>query len=345
MASVVPVQNVYYLLCYAWNRLEQTGLADVAAAGVTELADLFARVLISGVHRLSRRGLERGYEPHDDELPAIRGRIDLLGTHSRFLDRHGRASCHFDELTTDTPQNRVVKAAMRTLARVGSIDSGHRAQLRRLVRQLQGIGDVPLSRELFRSVRLHANNRHYAFLVDVARLIFHCAIPDERGGPYRFRDFTRERQQMARLFEAFIFNFLRVERPDLSVSREVLSWDASSTDDPELSYLPDMRTDVMVRTDERTVVIDAKYYAETFQQYYDRRTLHSANLYQLVSYLRNMERRGGTDATAEGILVYPVTSEPLDNSYLVQGHKVRVYTLNLAQHWRGIERELKGLVA
>ena len=94
-------------------------------------------------------------------------------------------------------------------------------------------------------------------------------------------------------------------------------------------YLLEMRTDVTVRQTGRTVVIDAKYYEETLQRYYDRRSIHSANLDQLVSYLKNLEHRGGPDATAEGMLVYPVTSQPLDVTYRIQGHKLRVYTLDL----------------
>lgn len=344
MPSAIPIRNVYYLLCYAWNRLEQKDFVDIATAGVTELADLFARVLITGVHRLCRRGLERGYQEQDAEIPGIRGRIDLRMTYARMLQRHGRAQCRFDELSNDTPQNRVVKAALQTLAAVGTLSPDHRGQLQRLSRQLTGVAALPLSRDLLRRVELHANNRHYRFLIDVARLVYQCAVPDEQAGGYRFRDFVRERKEMARLFEAFIFNFLKLERADLKVGREILAWDAMSDDDPDLSLLPDMRTDVTVRQQGRTVVIDAKYYEQTFQQYYDRKALHSANLYQLVAYLRNMERNPGQDEVAEGVLLYPVTSEPVDLTYTVLGHKLRVRTLDLAQEWSCIEADLKALV-
>lgn len=344
MSSAIPIRNVYYLLCYAWNCLTERKFADVATAGATDLADLFARVLISGVHRLRRRGFERGYEERHEEVPAIRGRIQIFETASRFLDRHARASCVFDELTIDTPQNRVVKAAIRILADVGDLDRDNRAELKRLLREVYEIGDFPLNRSLFRAVRLHANNRHYAFLIHVARLILEFAIPDEKTGQYRFRDFTRERGEMARLFEAFVFNFLQVERPDLNISRDRLQWDASSLTDPELDYLPSMLTDVSARGPGRTVIMDAKYYEQTLQEHYDRKSIHSEHLYQLVSYLRNLEAAGGQDASAEGMLVYPVTGEPLDLTYQIQGHKVRVYTLDLGKDWMAIEKDMKALV-
>jgi 5-methylcytosine-specific restriction enzyme subunit McrC len=224
------------------------------------------------------------------------------------------------------------------------VNTQHREQVRRLARQLQGVTLLPLSRELLGAVHLHANNRHYGFLMDLARLIAQCAIPDEAGGDLRFRNFLRDRQQMARLFEAFVFNFLRIERGDLTVRREVLAWDASSASDPELRFLPDMRTDVTARSGNKTVVIDAKYYEQTFTSYYDKRAIHGQHLYQLSAYLRNMEAREGPDAEAEGILLYPVVADDVDLEYRLLGHKLRIRTLNLDQDWQAIDRDLRTLL-
>jgi 5-methylcytosine-specific restriction enzyme subunit McrC len=42
----IPIQNIYYLLCYAWNKLEERDIVDVKGIETTELCDLFAKVLI-----------------------------------------------------------------------------------------------------------------------------------------------------------------------------------------------------------------------------------------------------------------------------------------------------------
>jgi 5-methylcytosine-specific restriction enzyme subunit McrC len=307
-------------------------LVDVATSGVTELVDLFARIMTSGVSRLRRRGFERGYEEIEDQMPGVRGRIRIFETISHFQDRHGRATCAFDELTIDTPQNRVVKAAMRVLCAVDEISPKNRGTLRRLIKELSEVTDCP--------VKLHANNRHYRFLVDVAALIRDCVIPDETSGKYRFRDFSRDGPEMARLFESFLRNFLRIERPELSVASEELDWIATSQDDPELEFLPGMRTDITVRSSDRTLVIDAKFYGETLQTHYGKQSVHSGHLYQLVSYLRNMEGRSEPDKSAEGMLLYPVTSNSVNVGYVIQGHKVRVRTVDLSKDWREIESDL-----
>src|SRR5689334_4123821 len=59
--SPIPIQNIYYLLCYAWNRLDEKDIVDVSSLMSTQLVDLFAKVLISGTHHLVRRGFDRGY--------------------------------------------------------------------------------------------------------------------------------------------------------------------------------------------------------------------------------------------------------------------------------------------
>jgi 5-methylcytosine-specific restriction enzyme subunit McrC len=45
----IPVRNLYYLLCYAWDRLEEGDVVAAEQEGATELVDLFARVLEGGV--------------------------------------------------------------------------------------------------------------------------------------------------------------------------------------------------------------------------------------------------------------------------------------------------------
>src|SRR5688572_18297637 len=98
MTSPIPIRNIYYLLCYAWDRLEEGGLVDISELDSTELADLFAMVLLNGTHHLVRRGLDQGYVAQQADLRGVRGRIDIGITARRLMAPHGRTYCHFDEL-------------------------------------------------------------------------------------------------------------------------------------------------------------------------------------------------------------------------------------------------------
>jgi 5-methylcytosine-specific restriction enzyme subunit McrC len=64
----------------------------------------------------------------------------------------------------------------------------------------------------------------------------------------------------------------------------------------------------------------------------------------MFAYLKNY--LGQEQApTVDAVLVYPLTDRPLDLSYTFHGHGLRVYTIDLNQHWRLIRRDLLALVA
>lgn len=345
MAEPIPIRNIYYLLCYAWNRLDEGAIVDVSGVDTTELADLFATVLIGGIHHLTRRGLDQGYERHQEELSSIRGRIQVARTARRMLVHHGKADCAFYELTVNTLPNRILKSTLRYLAGVEGLDGKLRNQLIALHRNLRGINYEPLTRQLFRKVQLHSNNRFYKFLLNICEMVCESWLVDERTGHYKFRDFIRDDKRMAYLFEEFIRNFYRSERPDLDARKEIIYWQAESQTDPSLKLLPTMETDISVRSLDKTLIIDAKYYSQTLSSYYDTRSIHSANLYQIFAYLKNIEARGGNDAKAEGMLLYPVVDRSIREEYEMHGHKVRICTINLSKDWRDIKSDLLALVA
>ena len=108
--------------------------------------------------------------------------------------------------------------------------------------------------------------------------------------------------------------------------------------------LPDMTTDISLRSVNRTIVIDTKYYESSLQTYREKQSIHSEHLYQIFAYLKNLEVRGGPDKYAEGILLYPTVSQTLDLHYTIQGHTIRVCTIDLSQNWQSIRRHLLRLL-
>ena len=344
MAGVIPIRNIYFLLCYAWDRLAEGNLVDVSALDSTELADLFATVLLNGTHHVIRRGMDQGYQVFEGELASIRGRVDVAASARKMLLAHGRACCVYDELNVNTLPNRILKATLRHLANLPSLDESLRKKLWVLVRSLGDIEDIHLTKLAFRQIQLNGNKRFYRFLLNVCELVQGAWLVDEATGSYRFRDFLRDERQMARLFENFIFHFYRIERSEMTATRERIYWTALSEEDPDLQLLPTMLTDVVLRDNQRTIVIDAKYYKETLQTHYERETVHSPHLYQLFAYLKNLEPQGGADAQAEGILLYPVVDRNVRLSYQMPGHMLRVRTVNLSRPWQEIHNELLQIV-
>ena len=176
----IPIANIYYLLCYAWDALEEKDtLAEVDSSQLPELVDLFARVLVSGTRRLLRRGLDRGYLPHEGHISGVRGKLVVTETLCRDLLSRGRAACVWDDLEYNTLPNQILKTTLELLYRDAAIEEASRADIHDLLRWLSPVQSLQLRSEHFRRIQLHRNNRIYAFLLHVCEFIHEQWLPEE----------------------------------------------------------------------------------------------------------------------------------------------------------------------
>ena len=107
--------------------------------------------------------------------------------------------------------------------------------------------------------------------------------------------------------------------------------------------LPVMQTDIMLTKDEKTLIIDAKYYAHTTQRQYDKNTLHSGNLYQIFTYVKNKEAELAEQPhKVAGMLLYARTDEEIypEKEYRMSGNQIGVRTLNLDGDFDMIKSQL-----
>lgn len=339
----IPIRNIYFLLCYAWDMLEEAELIDASQDDCESAAELFGRVLESGVTYLLKRGLDRGYVTESLDTPSLRGKLDLTTTLKRNLLRRMQVHCLVDSLTYDVPQNQIIKATLGKLVRCENLDRSLRDRLLRLYRRLHDVAEVPLSPKLFSSVTLHRNNAFYGFVLQVCRLIYEARLVDERPGAWRFRDFLREDAAMARLFERFVFNFFKREQTQFAVRREQIKWAGAIGEPGVLSYLPTMNTDISLTSAERKIIVDTKYYRETLQTNFGKQSIRSENLYQLYAYLTNSAQAGSSSTPLEGILLYPTVGQDVDLDFRLQEIRIRVLTVDLSSEWPSIHARLSSL--
>ena len=104
----IPIQNVYFLLCYAWDKLEEKERVDVDPAGLTELVDLFSRVLIRGTNHLLKRGFDRSYVADEAWTGCLRGKV-LFDAVAKSGAATATLPCEFDELSLRRPAQSAAK--------------------------------------------------------------------------------------------------------------------------------------------------------------------------------------------------------------------------------------------
>jgi 5-methylcytosine-specific restriction enzyme subunit McrC len=344
-AATIPIANIYYLLLYAWDKLDEAGVADVTTEEHHELVDLLAKVLIGGTNDILRRGIDRGYVTHEETIPAIRGRLLLTATLQRNLLETARTHCAFDEFSADILHNQILKATLRILAGVEQLDRDLREQAGDLERRFGQISDIRLTGSHFRRVQLHRNNAHYDLLLKISGFLFDNILVDERTGHSRFRDFDRDMHKMRLLFEAFARNFFIRHFPELKVSNPVIDWFGIDRADASSSTLPKMKTDIVIRSETQVLIIDTKFTPKAFASRFesDKAKSQSDHLYQVFAYLRNygLHHPG---VTVSGMLLYPVIEERFNHRYELHEHPIEIASIDLRSEWHGIEREMMNLV-
>jgi 5-methylcytosine-specific restriction enzyme subunit McrC len=329
------------MLCYAWDRLDEADALSVGVDGKTEILDLLASVLVNGLKRCLRDGIDKGYVDYQEELRGIRGRLALQESIQRISFIRGAAVCNVDNFTTDILSNQLIKSTIFRLTRVEGLDKAFRGELRDLIKRMQGVSILSqVQRRDFRRVPLHGNNRLYRFLLNVCELIFDSSLVEKGDGTYVFKNFVEDEYKMRSLFQRFVQNFLRHHQHIYQVSVDRFSWDFDIGLGQFNHLVPQMETDVTLKSSGKVIVIDTKYSKDTLQGRFDKKTLRSEHLYQLFSYLKNLEARGHPYDSAEGILLYPTVNSEVSASFSVQGHKIGVRTIDLTLPSEKLKDEL-----
>lgn len=343
----IPIQNLYFLFLYAWDRFPDGRGIDVGSDTAPDLPNLLAKVLLSITRRLLRRGLDRGYQGVEQDLEAPRGRFILSETIKKNCLPAGRIVCRYDELSADVPHNRILKATLLTLAKSEKVDASLTPELFTMVRRFSGVADARLSRDLFRTLQLSRNSGHYGLAMKVCELALMQSMPDEVNGRSRFFEVQEDDAKMAVVFEAFARNFYFHEQREFSVASKMIKWGLEFGSERSANFLPSMITDVFLKSKSKNIILDTKYYPDIFssKQGWSPK-LRSAHLYQILSYLTNAEASAEPVNSLEGVLLYPfvpgqaVAHEDFPLEYVISGHRIRVCAVDLNQPWPNVHMQM-----
>jgi 5-methylcytosine-specific restriction enzyme subunit McrC len=343
----IPIQNIYYLLCYAWDKLDESDIVDVKAISTTELIDLFAKILINCTASLLKRGLDRYYIENEYSVNGIKGKLNLSASVKQNTLSSNKTICRYDEFDYDILHNQILKTTISKLLRAKNLDNELKDELHRLFIKMPPISEIQIRNYHFKKIRLYKNNYNYDFILKVCQIINENLFIDESSGKYKFKDFLQEEKAMARLFESFVRNFYKIEQSEFLVKRENIRWKFVPERETDLLMLPIMPTDISLISSSRKIIIDTKFYKEAFKARYSQSQdkINSNHLYQLFSYLMNQESDLKITKTCEGILLYPAVGEDFRFSYSYKNHRIRVLSINLDLDWINIKRDLLEIIS
>lgn len=329
------------MLAYAFQVLNENGYKDIETEQFDNVGELCAAILAKGVTLQLKRGLGKEYIPQTEPLSSLRGKIDIAESIKTQSMLRKQLVCTYDDFTVNSYMNRILKSTMELLIR-SDISKTRKKELRKL---LVFFGEVePLNvYDINWRLQYNRNNQSYRMLSSICYLVVKGLLQSNTSGSTKLMDFLDE-QRMCRLYEKFILEYYRKEHPEIKASASQIPW---QLDDNFSSMLPVMQTDIMLSKGNTVLIIDAKYYGHTTQSQYGVHSLHSGNLYQVFTYVKNKDAAFGDEPhVVSGMLLYAQTDETVqpNHVYHMSGNQITVRTLNLNLPFKKIAAQLDEIV-
>ena len=319
---MIPIQNIYYMLSYAFQVLNEQGYKNIATEQFHNTAELMAAILEKGIAIQLKRGLGKEYIPQTEALSSLRGKIDIAESIKTQSMLRKQLICTYDEFSVNSIMNRIIKSTVELLLR-SNISKQRKKNLRKLMVYFSEVDFID-SYTVNWNVQYNRNNQ-----ISICYLVVKGLLQTQSNGHTKLMDFLDE-QRMCRLYEKFILEYYRKEfKNQITANASQIPW---QLDNEENSMLSVMQSDIMLQSGEKVLIIDAKYYEHSTQVQFDKHTLHSGNLYQIFTYVKNKEYElREKDHTVSGMLLYAKTDEEIypNNVYQMSGNQIDVRTLDL----------------
>ena len=338
----ILIRNIYYMLAYAFQELRQNNYAEIEGEKFDEIYDLFAEIIARGISYQLKQGLYREYVAKSESMQTVRGKIDLCGTIAHRMRNSQRLACNYDELSENNIYNQILVTTGTILIRHSDVKKEKKAKLKKLMLFFQNVRPVDIHTIRWNALHFDRNNRNYRMLLYLCYFIISGWLMTTEDGKYKLREFSDD--HMCRLYEKFVLEYYKKHHPELKPCAAQIDWNI----DKELSttnILPIMQSDILLTMEERTMIIDTKYYSRTMQKQFDKSTIHNSNLYQIYTYVTEYDKRH--TGKVDGMLLYAKTQEniiPDGQMKHKDGNTIYFRTLDLNTDFETIKKKLDSFV-
>ena len=337
----ILINNIYHMLSYAFQTLKQENYKDVSIEPFDEMYDLFAAILSKGISFQLKHGLYKEYINYQEDLAVVSGKINISETLKKYSAHKKVLSCNFDKFSENNLYNQILKTTVMLLLRNKKVKAEYKDNLKKMMLFFSDVELLNPASIRWSTIRFQRNNQTYRMLIGICQLIIEGMLITTNAGDYKLASFIDE-QRMCRLYEKFILEYYRKHFSKLTVTASQIPWCVENS-----TMLPTMQSDIHLQKDNTVLIIDAKYYSQTTQFRYNKHTIHSNNLYQIFTYVKNRDYQfGGLEHTVSGMLLYAKTEDEIqpDNVYQMHGNQITVKTLDLNLPFVDIKKQLDEIV-
>jgi 5-methylcytosine-specific restriction enzyme subunit McrC len=236
---------------------------------------LFCKKLFTAIHR----GLPRRYIKSEEDLPTLRGRLNITRQYT-ILAVSSRVACNFDILSVDSPMGRILRAAVRQLRNIARSDDNQR-RLTEIELALSDIASVDPRALPWASVVLDRTNADWHELLDLAQLLLGQRFQTVSSGNDLGFSLLFE---MNVLFEAFVGKAMQraIRRTELHITLQCpVNYAVSVGEDLLFKTKPDI---VLHRGQQPISIIDTKWKILVDASTCPKLGVSQSDIYQVMAY-------------------------------------------------------------
>lgn len=240
------------------------------------LIRLFSEKLVDAL----RKGMPRRYIEHEEDLAALRGRLDVTRQLTVLAANPSRLACRFDALSPDIALNRIMKAAIRRMTRIAQSADNQR-RLRELAFVYADIADVPVPALRWNDVILDRTNAQWRELVNLAKLLLGERFQTTSAGGNNGFSLLFE---MNTLFEAYVARLISRALAGDQL-RAVSQGGRLYCLETSIGGLFQTKPDILIKDGAKVVqVIDTKWKRIASRIDDKKQGVNQADVYQMMAY-------------------------------------------------------------
>lgn len=270
------------------HMLAQVFDLDVASGAITDLGwqqhdllEILIRLFCDRLFEAVHRGLPRRYVAQEEDLAALRGRLDVQRQFTVLAVSPQKLACRYEELSPDIALNQIMRAAVNRLLSIARAPENQR-RLPELSFAFADVSVVPTNQLPWDRVILDRTNIAWATLLNFAKLLLGQRFQTTSTGDGRGFSLLFE---MNTLFEEYIGRILRraLAGSGLDVRLQGPQDHALSKDDGTCRFAT--RPDIVIsQGTEHVLIIDTKWKRLKGAIDDPQRGVGQADVYQMMAY-------------------------------------------------------------
>lgn len=347
----VPIKNILYMYSYVWDKVQFNDYTFLNNIDDYDSSNVLSTLFLINVKSVMNRGLYKEYKEINEELRGIKGKIDFKNSMNNLSFENSKSFCNYDELTENNSINQIIKSTALKLYRLNDITDENKQRLNNTLLYFNNVDIINIDKKSF-DIQFNKNNIYTYFLIRICELINMCINLSEETGEYKFINIFDNDEIMQNIYELFVYKFYKHHFENKQHLFKVeyqhnLNWNFKRGNK---DLLPKMKLDIMLANKDYLFIIDTKYYKEYTSINYDKESFISGNMYQMISYMNNINAK----QNMRGVLLYPkpYDKESINEIYdtsvvsngVVKKAKIQFITIDLSNDWKKIEEDLLNII-